>query len=465
MADSMPSRRRSPWLRFLLIWASVLLVLGAIGCFVLYRYFSIYEITRPEPVVEEYLAQSTAEELIRLAKANVTLELTEFEAADALYDSYLQTVDANRKLTYRSDGKRSDSDRLVYIVYSGPNAICSISLTPDGSKPGFGRHVWKVSEISSAPITDLLPSTNVVVDATAGTSLNLNGKQISDSYIIEKNIPIPDLSRFESAIDPAPTFVRYQVGPLYGEIELTDSFGRTLSPDSNSASGMLHYQASSGSQQLVIRAPSDLKVSINGIELGTLDISSSEPGILEGLDAYTKDGAVLTNTYRFEGLYLKPEVTAVDANGNSLSPVITSDNSIVFFHQNDPTAEEELLPYAEKFFNAYMEYSAHSWEASRFYNLLSCILPGTSLYNYVMNSTEAMYWASGTSTAYKDLRYDHFHKVSDTCYTCTVLYSADMTATTWHEQYNYSLENAYELVFVSTMGNWFAASMNVISGL
>ena len=110
-----------------------------------------------------------------------------------------------------------------------------------------------------------------------------------------------------------------------------------------------------------------------------------------------------------------------------------------------------------------MDYSAHSYEATRFYNLIGRILPGTELYSYVMNSTEAMYWASGTSTEYKDLRYDHFHKISDTCYSCTVLYSADMTATTWHEKYTYSLDNAYELVFISTGGQWFAAAMNVIT--
>ena len=54
--------------------------------------------------------------------------------------------------------------------------------------------------------------------------------------------------------------------------------------------------------------------------------------------------------------------------------------------------------------------------------------------------------------------------VSPYCFTCTVIYSADMTAKNWYEQYSYKLENAYELSFVSTNGRWLAAGMNVITG-
>lgn len=462
MADSSLSSRKK-WRRFLLIWALILLLLGAAGCFVLYRYLGVYEVTRPEPVLDAYLQDSSADDLIQASLQNINLELTEFEDADTLYRSYLQAVDTTRSLSYRSDAKNSSADRLSYVVYSGPNALCSLCLTPDGTNPGFGRHVWQVSEVSSAPITDILPSLQVIVDATADTQLSLNGKPLSDGYIVDRNVPIPDLSRFETGLDPVPSFIRYEIGPLYGEVNLTDAFSRTISPESNQSSGTLHYYASSGAESLTIRAPEDIRVSVNGVELSSMDISSSDMGVLQNLDAYTKGESVLTNIYRLEGLYLTPVITGTDPDGNTLTPVISSGDTFTFFHHNDPAVEEILKPVAERFFSAYMEYSAHSWEASRFYNLISRILPGTELYNYVMNSAEAMYWASGTKTEYKDLRYEHFHRVSDYCYTCTVLYSADMTATTWHDQYTYSLENAYELVFVSSAGTWFAAAMNIIA--
>ena len=269
--------------------------------------------------------------------------------------------------------------------------------------------------------------------------------------------------RVEAALSPKPSFVRYEVGPLYGEIRVTDGKGNTLSPVGDAEDGTLRFLASAEKQSVRIRAPEDMRVSVNGVELGAEDVASSSLGVLEGLDVYTKDAACRTNIYILDGLYAVPTVTAVDARGQSVAPVAGADNSFSFFYPNDAGTEEILRPSAEMFFNAYMDYSAHAYDATRFYNLLSCILPGTALYEYVSTSQQAMVWASGTSTEYKDLRYDHFHKVSDYCCTCTVLYSADMTATSWYEQYSYSLENAYELAFVSEGGRWYCAAMNVIS--
>ena len=111
-----------------------------------------------------------------------------------------------------------------------------------------------------------------------------------------------------------------------------------------------------------------------------------------------------------------------------------------------------------------MDYSSHAFEATRFSYLLGKTLPQSNLYQYIYDSQQAMYWASGTQTEYNDLRYENFHKVSDYCIICTVIYSADMTATNWYEQYSYKLENAYELAFVSTNAKWLAAGMNVITG-
>lgn len=456
-------RRKDRWGLFLLIWALVLLLLGAACCFVLYRYLSVYEDTRPEPVVEAYLAQNSTEQLLKTAQNNIRLEVTEFEDASDLFAAYLSTVDTDRPLTYRSSSKDSDDQHLVYIIYCGNREICSLVLTPESDSPGFDRHRWSVSEVRSAPITEVLPSLNVVVDALEGEELQLNDRPLTSQYITDKNISIPDLNKVEATLDSKPHLVRYEVGPLYGEIRVTDGKGNTLSPVGEAKNGVLNFSVSEETKTLRIRAPEDLRVSVNGVELGPEDVVSSTLGILEGLDVYTQGAACLTNIYELEGLYFAPTVTAVDTEGRSAAPVAASENDLTFFHPNDPVAEEILRPSAELFFSAYMDYSAHSYDPTRFYNLLSRILQRTPLYEYVSTSEQAMFWASGTTTEYKDLRYDNFHKVSDYCYTCTVLYRAEMTATNWYEQYSYDLENAYELAFVGESGGWFCAAMNVIA--
>ena len=456
-------RKADHWGRFLLIWALILLLIGAASCFLLYRYLDVYESTRPEPVVETYLAHHDAEQLISLAQNNIQLNVTEYENAAELYSSYLSTVDTSKSITYRST-KDSDSSSLVYAVTCGNNEICELVLIPDGSSPGFGRHNWIVAEIRSAPITDLLPSVHLIADALAGEPIFLNDKPLTDAYITDSEISISNLNKTEAAMDVKPSFVRYEVGPLYGEIRLSDKQGNTLSPDNEAQDGILHYTASSNTHRLRIRAPEDIIVSVNGVELTSQDIVSSDPGVLKGLDVYTQGAACMTNIYELDGLYMEPTVTAVDASGRPVTPVVGAENTFTFFYPNDASAEEILRPPAERFFNAYMDYSAHAYDVTRYFTLLNCILPRTSLYEYVSASDQAMVWASGTSTEYKDLRYENFHKVSDYCCTCTVIYSADMTATSWYEQYSYSLENAYELAFVSDGGFWYAAGMDVIAG-
>ena len=462
MADT-GRRKKDRWGLFLLIWALVLLLLGTGCCAVFYHYLSVYENTRPEPIVDAYLAENDIQQLLKTAQNNVQFNVTEFEDASELFAAYLSTVDTARPLSYRLSSKDSSDQRLVYIIYCGNSEICSLILTPEGASPGFDRYNWAVSEVRAAPITEILPSVRVGVEALADEELRLNDKPLTKEYITDSNIAISDLSKFESALSSKPCFVRYEVGPLYGEIRVSDRDGNTLSPVGDAENGTLSYLASAGKQSVRIRAPEDIRVSVNGVELGPEDVVSSTLGVLDGLDVYTKDAACPTNIYELDGLYTPPSVTAVDATGQSVPPVVGAGNSFSFFYPNDPEVEELLRPSAEIFFNAYMDYSAHAYDATRFYNLLNCILPGTYLYEYVSTSEQAMVWASGTSTEYKDLRYENFHKVSDYCCTCTVIYSADMTATSWYEQYSYSLENAYELAFVSENGRWYCAAMNVIS--
>lgn len=459
---SKPRRRRSAWGFFLLFWALLLLILGAVGCFMLYRYLAVYEITRPDPVVETYLEQTDTDELLTLAKGNVPFRLTEFEDPAELYASYLDAIDTSRSLTYRQDLKSSTEDRLVYAVRSGPALLCQVILTPAGESPGFNRHPWEVSEVCAAPITELLPSVTVTVDTVSGVELSLNGKPITDAYLSGDQVPIDDLTRFESEMVPAPSFTRYEIGPIYGEISVTDVRGNTLSAVS-SESDTVRYVATAGTRSLRIRAPENLEVRVNGVPLTIREVSSSSLGVLEGLDAFTQGEEEYTNLYVIDGLYTTPTVTAVEADGTEVMPILSGENSFTFFHRNEPELEELHRADVARYFDAYMDYSAHAFDATRFWNLLSAVFPNGDLYRYIYDSQQAMYWASGTSTEYKDLRYENFHRISDYCFVCTVVYSADMTATSWYEQYSYSLENAYELSFVTQNGLWYAAGMDVIT--
>ena len=347
-----PRRKGFRWSTFLFFWALFLLILGAIGCFILYRYLGVYEETRPEPVMDRLMAENTAESLTRQASQNVVLDLTEFEDAQGLYEAYLNSIDCTRPLTYRSDSRRSDSTHQVYIVRSGAAELCSVVLTPDGDSPGFGRYHWKVSELRSADITELLPSVTVTVDALRDSPVYLNDQLLTDTYLIADSVPIENLSPLEAQINPQPSLVRYQVGPLYGEIRVSDANGSIHSPLESSDPGQLHYQLSTGRNTLTVRAPEDLTVSVNGIPLDEQYVSSASYGFLSGLEDYTLGNAYRTCTYRLEGLYTVPSVSATDSDGKELTPVITEDGTYTFFHAGNAADSAYLQPAAEAFFNA-----------------------------------------------------------------------------------------------------------------
>lgn len=452
------------WRRFLIVWALALLLLGGAGCYLLYQYLGIYEVTRPDPVMDDFIKNTDLHEIINMAKDNLPFELTEFEDPRELYTSYIEAIDLNRAVNYRVNSDKSKPDHMVYDVRSGPNLICEVFLEPDGDSPGFGRNFWSVSGVQAAKITDLLPSITAQIETVSGTELELNGVPLTNSWLSGQPKEIEDLVAYEANTENPPHFLTYEVGPLYGVVSLSDTHGNSIAPEGEVHDGLVVFQTFNGKQALTITAPEDLPVYINGVELSKRDVISSTLGVFEGLELYTGGADCLTNTYRIEGLYRAPTVTAVDFDGLEVTPVATSGDSLTFFHRGEPETEAQMHSVAESFFSAYMEYSAHAFEYTRFSNLLNRILPQSDLYQYVLRSQEAMYWASGTQTEYTDLRYENFHRVSDYCFVCTVIYSADMTAKNWYEQYSYKLENAYELSFVSTNGRWLAAGMNVITG-
>ena len=115
MTDS-TVKKPSVWARFLLIWALVLLILGGVGCYLLYRYLGVYEVTRPEPVMDEFIANTEIDDLVRLSKENVQLELTEFEDPLELFPPILTQLICPVRSTIASIPRRAVPTTL-YMMF------------------------------------------------------------------------------------------------------------------------------------------------------------------------------------------------------------------------------------------------------------------------------------------------------------------------------------------------------------
>ena len=269
------------WRRFLLIWAALLLLLGLIGCVLLYLYVGIYEITRPELRMDALMESMDAERWLSAAAENPDFVVTEFEDPQALYRSYRDSLPLDQPLSYRRSKRDSSGESAVFVLRSGAANLCRVELIPGESAYGFGRHDWQLGRVSTGDITDSLQSAAVSVTALAGQEILLNGVPLGEAYLVEKQLPIEDLSPLEQRMETPPAYVRYQVSPLYGEIRVTDAEGQELFPSADSGAGRLAYNAAPGGVYAVsISAPEDVIVRVNGVTLSADDAVSGSEGAL-----------------------------------------------------------------------------------------------------------------------------------------------------------------------------------------
>lgn len=458
------SRRR--WRRFLLIYTIGLLLVGAVGCFVLYRYLDAYEASRPEHVMDALMDDTSSEKWYSYAREGFYSALSEFEDPDELFSGYFDAVLKDANYTYRRD-RSSDAagGAPVYVVRAGAADLCRVTLA-EKERAGFGMYIWEVGNITPCFSMDKLQSVAVEIDAPADQKIFLNGLELSPEYIVDDRVPCPDMSGLEQRFEEQAYFVRYRVAPLYGSISVTGSNGQSLSALESADAGTVSYMLpETDFYSFTITAPSDITVSVGGVPLTPEDAASSDAGVLEGLEEYAGDGAFHTVTYELSGLYTQPEITATDSAGNVLQPVISGENAdtLTFFHAHDDGLYQEVHTRVEEFFNRYMQYSQQAYSSWNYDRLLSRILPGTGLYSYIRDSVDAMYWASATEISYEELSFTDFARVNDDCFTCTIRYKADFSAQSWYESYSYGLQNAYSMVFVRSNGAWYAAAMHSVS--
>ena len=466
-APKAPRKAKKAWPRFLLGWALCLLVVGLIGCFTLYQYLAVYEVTRPETRMEELMEVMDAEDWLDKAAENLDFELSEFEDAEALFAEYRESLTTDQPLTYRSEKSGTDSERAVFYVRSGPANLARVELVSNGQKLLFGRHGWKLGSISSGDITKNLKSATVEITALTGQTICLNGIELGSKYLKDKAVAIENLSDIESRMDTVPKLVRYRVSPLYGEIHVTAD-GRELAAEQQGKT-LRYAAAADGKGSLTVVAPEDIRVTVGGATLDKKDLSESSYGLLEGLEAYTGEAAYKTNVYRFTGLYSTPEVHAYAGDGTELTPIMSAENVYHFFHPSDVAADEEdqkvldhLWELATGYFENYVAYTTKPFDGSIYYKLLNATLGGTQLQKYIAQSNATMQWAARSTVENQEVRVDNLHRIGDSCYTCTVEFVLDKTAETWVEDVSSSEENAEQMVFVRRGKYWYAAALSMI---
>ena len=463
--EKAPGKKASHgWRTFLIIWAAALLAVGAITCFVLYRYAAVYEVTRPELPMEEMLSSMSKDDWLDLAAPTASRFISEFEDAEALFRSYYDGALREYDLSFRRSISGSDDTTAAFVVMAkNTNLYNVVFKARDDKFAGFGRHYWKLDSVSVCDFTSNLEHIRLEVNAPENVAISINSVPVTDVYY-SGQIPVPGLSELETRFDPAPTYKCYDVGAMFGNVVVTDASGRELHPEYDGINDVYRYSyVPEDLYSFVIEAPEDVRVTVCGAELLPQDVSSVSAGIFEGFGIYTAGNEWKTVEYAHDGIFTEPVIKAYDRSGAELSPVITDSGKFIFFHANDEQLKGEVYDIVETYFNRYMEYSSSQLNLAKMRELLSCTLYGTRLNRYIRNSAEGMYWASETEVAYDELTISDFYPVGENAFFCTIQFKANFTAKSWYEKYSYGLKNGYEMLFVKDGRNWYAAEMSAFS--
>ena len=451
------------WIRFLIIWAIALIILGLIGCIILYKYCSVYEITRDEPVMIEMMESMDADAFRAAARNNCNFEINEFEDPTEIYDSYiLNSSMDDGNLSYRKEITLSDNDKSVYTIRSGITPIAQVTLLPD-EKVGFGRSSWKLGYISSPNILSNLNSVNVSIFAPADEIININGINVNKDYISDNtDFTIPGLLKYENTSTLSVKYVKYDIGKMYGSVKVTDSNGNEISCVSEGTEVQYTWMPEELCS-IKVSAPEDVKLFINGISVSEDELTVSDVLFNEIYD-YTSGNEYNNVTLNLSGFVDVPAVTAEDSLGNSLTPIVSDDGRYTFLHKNENDTQTEFESIVSDFFAKYKKYATEFFSAETQGSLLNRCLRKCSLYNYFYEAEDALYWSRSITTTYSEEKFDNFSMVGGDCFVCSCEYTINQTSKGWTEgdEKQEVIDSAYEFVFVHYGDMWVCAKMEAV---
>lgn len=442
----------SKFVRFLLIYAAVFLVLIAIGLTFFWRYIAAFEISRPEHTMDELVL--TLENGEAANTLNDYFTVSEFEDKDTVFNEISGVYLEGQDFTYRKmPGEYTDS-APVYILRAGTNDVLKVNLAPKGENTaGYGFQLW---DISAVKLFDKITRT-LSIEVPPDAAVSVNGRALSEDYITDNHVEYENLSEYESDLSESIYRVLYTVEGIYDEAEVSvvDKNGEEMKNESDDDSEFI-YDSARYSVKLVA-SPDDV-VSLNGRELSEEDAVGTlfSSDLLKGLEKYA-DSVPNQVIYEVEGLLMEPEIAAKDASGQELTSRKGVDGMDIYGMPVDEELKEANTQLVTDFIKTYVSFSSNEGgnASGTFYRLAKYLLPNTETYKRTKDVTEGMMWVVGGKIEYRELKVDDFVACGKNCFICRV--SLGITITAGGNERN--VDSIYTLVFVRSGNSWLVGNM------
>ena len=251
------------------IFTAVLAVLIIAACTVLWFYLDAYESTRPEQAMQEFAQLADEEYWSSAVEGAFTVGETPFEDREELMEELCMSVIRENPLEWREDEGYS-ADNMVYMVSAGGKDICRVTLDEmtENGDAGFGFTYLQVTRVELLASFTAPEAHEITITIPAGATVSVNGVALTEEYV---------------------------------------------NTEAKVVASTVTNEADGGT----VTSPGDSSIIINGEVVYDGPANAIKVSGLSELEAGI--AAELYNVYTVGGLYAPVEVSAVDADGESIA--------------------------------------------------------------------------------------------------------------------------------------------------
>lgn len=173
-------KKLSGFKKFLVIYASALVVIIAVALVLLYGLLKDYEAGRPANTMDKLVSHIEAGNVGKWIKdAGI---LGEFETEDIVSDYFKDTF-ADKEVSYKKKAGEYTENNPVYILYADDKKIANVTLT-EKKKNAHKFTEWKLASIDfNVDSKTKNTEHSVKITAPKNSEVTINGVNVSSDYI------------------------------------------------------------------------------------------------------------------------------------------------------------------------------------------------------------------------------------------------------------------------------------------
>lgn len=291
------------------VFCAVLVFTMSCGIGIFYDFIREYEQSLPEHIAESYIDSLDGAKFSDIVTPEIASRASGFETDDSIGTMLADAI--GEGVTF---AECIGEDNPAYDVYCGGRFMKLTLTKTSGGKYGFSRYTIASTEIYPEWIENRFSTITVIIPEDA--SLSLNGKPVSSEYLTEERYESASLTAFDRVNS---SLAAYKITDIFGNADVSGEYhGESLSMTKLGENSYYSDFDISSRFDYTVKAPTDAKVTLNGITVTSDYITGSEEktSICSEFDKATPK----LSLYAIPGLLDIPEVD-VTLDGSVLSPI------------------------------------------------------------------------------------------------------------------------------------------------